>query len=544
MQMLRRAWKPVIGTAVLVGAPSYVFYRWYYARPSQESFDLQVRERGPDGKPAMLTRTFPLISKDQADARLAAHAAFSSATRPDGIVWKHATAFLASNDPIEDANDSAIMQRDAADPSAPGDLLFFAVMDGHAGPHTSRLLSKVLIPAVTLELSSRLKAPPQPTFGQSLKSILRPTASSSLPVDADPEHVTLALQTAFLNLDAELTNAPLQLLAANLDKIAKETRAIPDLSQHPMAMASMLPAMSGSCALLAMIDTAHSSLYVACTGDSRAVAGVYEESEDGQGVWRVEVLSEDQTGRNPNELKRLRSEHPPSEADVVIRNGRILGGLEPSRAFGDARYKWPREVQEVLSKAFFEGTDQPMRATPSLLKTPPYVTARPEVTHRKLSLPSASSAADADVKPKSTLRFLVLATDGLWDELSSEDVVALVGGHLAGLRGRVPKSALPALVRTTGGAPTVSGKDRAPRRSAPSDGAWAFEDENVGTHLIRNAFGGADERRLRRLLSIPAPHARSYRDDVTVSVVWWEEGREGDAQAAAVAAGGTVKAKL
>ena len=55
---------------------------------------------------------------------------------------------------------------------------------------------------------------------------------------------------------------------------------------------------------MALFDTAHQNLYVACTGDSRAVAGIYEETEDGKGSWRVEVLSEDQTGRNPNELKR------------------------------------------------------------------------------------------------------------------------------------------------------------------------------------------------------------------------------------------------
>ncbi len=41
---------------------------------------------------------------------------------------------------------------------------------------------------------------------------------------------------------------------------------------------------------------------------------------------------------------RIRSEHP---AEDVIQRGRILGGLEPSRAFGDARYKWPLEVQEM-----------------------------------------------------------------------------------------------------------------------------------------------------------------------------------------------------
>ena len=60
---------------------------------------------------------------------------------------------------------------------------------------------------------------------------------------------------------------------------------------------------------MALFDTAHQNLYVACTGDSRAVAGIYEETEDGKGSWRVEVLSEDQTGRNPSELKRYDTVH-------------------------------------------------------------------------------------------------------------------------------------------------------------------------------------------------------------------------------------------
>lgn len=65
----------------------------------------------------------------------------------------------------------------------------------------------------------------------------------------------------------------------------------------------------GSCAILALIDTARRDLYVANTGDCRAVAGIWEEGLEGKGVWRVEVLSEDQTGRNPNELKRYVSVH-------------------------------------------------------------------------------------------------------------------------------------------------------------------------------------------------------------------------------------------
>ena len=55
---------------------------------------------------------------------------------------------------------------------------------------------------------------------------------------------------------------------------------------------------------MAVLDPAAEDLHVACTGDARAVAGYWEETADGSGRWRVEVMSEDQTGRNPNELKR------------------------------------------------------------------------------------------------------------------------------------------------------------------------------------------------------------------------------------------------
>ncbi|KAI0920920.1 hypothetical protein AcW1_004943 [Taiwanofungus camphoratus] len=541
--MLKRAWRPIVGTAVLVGTPTYLYYRYSF-KSQPETFDLPVRLRDSNGKRTMSTRSIPLLSKEQVDARLNEHAVFTSTTRPNGIIWKQSTAYLSSNDPIEDANSSAIVERDPSDPASPGDLLFFAVMDGHGGFHTSRLLSKVLIPAVAFELYSLTKNPDlvasKSITAEKLKSWLYPSASTAaipVPFDVDPGRVSRAIQAAFVNLDMELINAPLRVLAEYLNKSGVEKGTIPDLSQHPMALASMEPAITGSCAIMALLDTAHQNLYIACTGDSRAVAGVYEESEDGQGTWRVEVLSEDQTGRNPKELRRVQSEHPPDEADDVVIRGRILGGLEPSRAFGDARYKWPREVQATLSKAFLEGNGQSMRSASSLLKTPPYVISRPEVTHRKLSLPPFS---DASTKPKSTMRFLVLATDGLWDELSSEEVVALVGGHLAGLKGAIPKSSLSNLVRTSSGSRTVEGKIE---RRGSEKGTWAFVDDNISTHLIRNAFGGADEGRLRQLLSIPAPYSRSYRDDITVTVVWWEDGRENDARAATTAAE-QVKARL
>jgi len=535
--MLKRAWKPLVGATIVVAAPSYVYFRYYR---QTETFDLSVRERGPDGKPVRVKRSFPLLSRDEVEARLTEHAQSVSTRQPSGIVWKQSTAFLASNTPIEDSNASAFIEKESS--PTEGDLLFFAVMDGHGGYHTSRLLSKTLIPAVALELSTLKHAPsvlvPKGGFLHSWKSWIWPTASvpPAGSFDADPNYVSLAIQTAFANLDSEIMNAPLRILSEALSQPGADKNTLPDLSQHPMGLATMFPAMSGSCALMALFDTAHRNLYIACTGDSRAVAGVWEETEDGKGIWRVDVLSEDQTGRNPNELRRMQSEHPPEEANDIISRGRIFGGLEVVRAFGDARYKWSRDVQDVLARVFLDGNKERMRPASPLLKTPPYVTPRPVITHRKLhGLPLDSpDTAPPNAKSKSTLRFVVLATDGLYDELTSEEVVALVGGHLAGLKGTIPKAQLQEVIPTQEGeGKTLDGKAA---RSRDTTGTWAFVDDNVSTHLIRNAFGGGEEYELRRLLSIPPQYSRSYRDDVTCTVIYWEDGREEQAKAATFSA--------
>jgi serine/threonine protein phosphatase PrpC len=74
---------------------------------------------------------------------------------------------------------------------------------------------------------------------------------------------------------------------------------------------------------MALFDTAQRDLYVACSGDSRAIAGIWEEREDGTGSWRVEVLSEDQTGRNPNELKRYVPLPPVSHKQLISKQNSI-----------------------------------------------------------------------------------------------------------------------------------------------------------------------------------------------------------------------------
>ncbi|KAF9481840.1 protein serine/threonine phosphatase 2C [Pholiota conissans] len=523
--MLRRAWKPVAVT-VVIGAPAYYYYKTRYNAP--QTFDFPIRIKGPSGKSEMVTRSFPLLPMKELDARIQENATSESHVRPDGTSWKYTTANLASNSPIEDAHSNQIVGRDVSDPSAPGDYLFFSVMDGHGGYETSRLLSRVLIQGVALELSKLIEDPKalaQSGLLNRLRSILwlAPSKAVKAPLDADPGRVSQAIENAFVNFDNELLQAPLRVLANNISPEDYKTKTVPDLSQHPLSLTTMLPAISGICALMAIFDTAHHDLYVACVGDSRAVAGVWQPTSNGQGQWRIEVLSEDQTGRNPSEIARIQSEHPKDEEDYVIREGRVLGGLEPSRAFGDARYKWPRAVQDVLSEAFMVGNGKPLRPPPALFKSPPYVTARPVVTHRKMSLSSTSGPETLE----NTKRFLVLATDGLWDQLSNEEVVGLVGGHLSSLKGKISKSDLPNLVPTASGSQGVNGKKE---RTINKEGSWTFTDSNISAHLIRNAFGGGDEQALRRMLSIPPPHSRRYRDDVTVTVICWEDGNEAQAE--------------
>jgi pyruvate dehydrogenase phosphatase len=282
-------------------------------------------------------------------------------------------------------------------------------------------------------------------------------------------------------------------------------------------------------------------LYVACTGDCRAVAGYWD---DKAGAWVADPLSEDQTGDIQKEVQRLKLEHPGEESTVVHR-GRILGHLQPTRAFGDIKYKWPADaLQNFLPSILPDNTK--FRGMAPNYQTPPYVTARPEVEYRKFSLPPPKQQGSIS---EPTLRFIIMATDGFWDEVTNVEAVVLAGTYLSGLRTKaVARTALPQTTPQPSTAAATAPESPPPDTSRHSylvyettpqkeflrrpieqvlesrkQGNWTFVDDNVGAHLIRNAFGGGDQLALRQKLSIPVPHARKFRDDITVSVIWWEE---------------------
>ncbi|WFD47470.1 [pyruvate dehydrogenase (acetyl-transferring)]-phosphatase [Malassezia furfur] len=582
-----------------------------YSTPAARAstFSIPARVRGPGEQPFKVITPLPSA---EVDARLRANERSTIVERPPGacLVARYDTNCVPSNDPTEDRHAEVIVERDravdepkskkgGAPPAADGprgDLCFFTVMDGHGGPHTAQLLSQKLIAFVALELDKVFRETGE--YAQMARSHTSLTSSvwhtlfgsgdrrkegamlAAFALDGNPDIVKRALVKGFRGLDKEIVNTPLELLkqyelslaaaasqgtapTANDSKNSLSSLAHsiwPSTVQGPSnassfftasqasAREALLPALSGSCAQMVYIDSARRDLYVATTGDSRAVAGYWDERA---GRWEVEALSVDQTGRNPDEVRRIQREHPPDESATVIQRGRVLGGLEPTRAFGDARYKWDRDMQQRIIETFLP-SGKAVRAPPKTLKTPPYVTAEPVVVTRKIpqgtgegasneSLVAAASESLSSLSGSNSsreLRFIIMATDGLWDLMSDQEAVGLVAGHLAGIRGTVLAADLqqqcfePSKAREAraSAAPPKPHDGSAP--PAPADAPepstqqhpllrtpnhlqkFTFEDDNLSTHLVRNALGGAARERVAGLLAIPSPESRRYRDDV------------------------------
>ncbi|KAI0628851.1 protein serine/threonine phosphatase 2C [Trametes polyzona] len=383
-----------------------------------------------------------------------------------------AATLMLHNEPTEDQLAEAIL------PTPSGYWTFFGLLDGHDGRDTSAWLANNLIPAVTGALADLYSR---------LATTLDSKASENL--DADSGRT---LKDTFNRLDDDLVNAPLSTV------FSTDSRYV--------ATTLLAPAYSGSCALLSFYDSHTGRIHTALTGDSRAVLGRPEYDESGRptGTYTVHVLTDDQNGWNASERERLEAEHP---GEQTIYNGRVMG-MGISRAFGDARYKWPLDVQDRLKRAYLGRSLLPH------VKTPPYITAEPVVT-------------STTVRPGD---FLILATDGLWEALTNEEAVGLVGlwkemrstrstgGLSASGREGVSSTELPVRTQAEGYDGTVRYRQWGAQKRFVSG-----DDENAATHLLRNALGGADADLAAALLSMRPPRSRVYRDDITIVVVFFGE---------------------
>ena len=186
---------------------------------------------------------------------------------------------------------------------------------------------------------------------------------------------------------------------------------------------------------------------------------------------------------NPGEVQRVLNEHPAEEASSCLTNGRLLGRLAPLRAFGDFHFKWGKiQQQEILNEWGLTPISESL--------TPPYLTAEPELTSYQL-------------KPSD--KFLILATDGLWDALSdNQQAVEIVRDNIQRHSPNV----------------NITYKEQMDAENLGKK--YPYDLANCASVLIREALGGEDSVSVCTSLSIPFPETRNYRDDITVIVVHFD----------------------
>ncbi|XP_035272793.1 pyruvate dehydrogenase [acetyl-transferring]-phosphatase 2, mitochondrial-like [Anguilla anguilla] len=464
--------------------------------PKRAWFSVDSRPSGgltPQGRRRLSTGEDPdfQLSDAQVNAVLRANEqavrfSESDARGPAGPVLGFESNQLAANSPGEDRRSAVtcLLTRGA----------MFGVFDGHCGYACAQTVSERLLyyAAVALMPRPRLEElegamaelrPVSPVlqwhkhhndynyrastslYLKHLRAFWRELLAEQEPRGGEGLGPRDALDRAFRRLDAD---------------ISREAQV--PLESAPMRSAALEAAFSGSTACVAYVDA--EGVHVANAGDCRAVLGVRGED----GGWSALPLSHDHNALNGAELARVRARHPDSERATVVADDRLLGTLMPLRAFGDVRFKWSLELQrKVLENSRDLDSLDIYEYTPPNYLTPPYLEATPELTYHRLR------AGD---------RFLILASDGLWDMLDSEGAVRLVGERL-----------------------TASGHQEAP--PAP------VLDSNSATHLIRHAigtneYGEVDPERLAAMLALPEEVARMYRDDITVTIVYFSHVKHRD----------------
>lgn len=427
-----------------------------------------------------------LLNDDEITRRLRNLEESYFVNRGKGVV-RYDISQLPSNDPIEDDRSEAVITVPVEineNENDVTDFYFWGIYDGHSGYYTSLKLKDDLINYVVTELGSIYKISDK---------------NSNFRKIPNQELIDDAIKNGFLKLDHEIVQNSLKKL---FEDPSNKNNVI-----------NSLAASSGACGLLSFYDSNSKIFKVAVTGDSRAVLGSL--NDDNQ--WTVKSLSVDQTGDNPEEVERISKEHP-NESNVV-RNGRVLGSLQPSRAFGDSRYK----VKDINGKSFDslpEHLKFYFRSPPKNSKTPPYVTAEPVVTSTKIN-PSKND-------------FVVIGSDGLYELLSNEEIVGLVvkwleknnrsssSSNWNNLFNSNEVQKLPKIIDVSD--PKYKESQRPPFRNNQKNDQHEFllEDENVSTHLIRNALSlGGSKEYVSTLVSIPSPKSRKFRDDLTVTVIFF-----------------------
>ncbi|OCH93119.1 protein serine/threonine phosphatase 2C [Obba rivulosa] len=346
-------------------------------------------------------------------------------------------------------------------PMPGGTWVFTGVFDGHMNGDTSELAAR--------------------KFPSHLRQALEPRIRTAGPRPPNPESISEIIAQAIIQFDDLIISRFLNVLPesyrANLHNVNPShiRQLINDKARGGQCYMRTAQAMGGTTALITLTDPRRENLWVANLGDCQAVLG----SRDSSGRWSASLINSLHNGSNPQEVRRIRSEHP-GEPDCV-RCERVAGFLAPTRALGDAWLKLPAtytyQVFHNIEADWIARHD--IRACVPRLLTPPYVSNQPDIFHRRLRPPSGHGGAVDG--------FLILCSDGLqdmYDGLSeqrmADEWVGVIGREIdanpRGSRGRV----------------------------------------NLAMSLLRDALGGNDTRLVSRNLTVEMEER--WVDDTTIVV--------------------------
>ncbi|KAI8332260.1 phosphatase 2C-like domain-containing protein [Chlamydoabsidia padenii] len=368
------------------------------------------------------------------------------------------TSQLPSNNPVEDHFSTYLIGSSG---------LFAGVYDGHIGPLCSKLIQKQLPSYVARQLENK----------------------------GDKDSVEVAISTAFEDLDQDIQQRFYDLFPRNVQQLNEKDIQDAVRKHADPAAADLIikEAIHGSCACAVYLDG--DDLYAANTGDSRVV--IVRQEEDG--TWSGRRLVEEESPANPAWKAHMISQHPPDEAQNIVHRNRIFGLIAVGGSFGDIMYKVPRDYQiKVLPFIPYEAYSTFARYHHRIVvhyRTPPYLSSKPLTSHHKLQKGD---------------KYVIIGTDGLWDELSWDNVRSESGDQVAAqLISRWKNSA-------------------------------ANEEANPATHMIRESLlYDAVYKNVGKNVPVSDPTlelskrltrqpSRRYRDDITVTVIELKDEQDTD----------------
>ncbi|TFK44601.1 protein serine/threonine phosphatase 2C [Crucibulum laeve] len=333
---------------------------------------------------------------------------------------------------------------------AGGIWLFNAVLDGHLNHHTVDYVSRTLPSRImhSLELMIGSDASVRP---ERVSSLLRDSI-----IDLDK-----TIHSEFLDLFS-LPNQIEQLTDLEIAEIFSNNNA----GRHSYEVA--MRCLGGTTVVLSLTDPGSKNLWVANLGDCQAV--LVQRGIDRQ--WIGSQINTLHNATNAHEVQRFKNEHP--NEMCALRDGRILGFLEPMRAIGDMWLKLPRHFSERIFPNICQRWISPIQFAQYAqdIYSPPYVSNIPDIFH--LNLRSSAFA-------------LILCSDGLpsldYYQDTDMDVVInrwskLVGSYMDSSRGN--------------------------------------QHNNIALCLLRDGLGGEDNERVSRNLTVEMEER--WMDDVTILV--------------------------